>query len=173
MELIAETGDGDEAIRLAKSERPDLVVLALNLAEGADGILACRILKSLHNSPRVLIFTGYNYSEDISSCLLAEADSYLHKRYGCGEVLDVMRRTAGGERIWRTGGRVGDERSHSQKTSSGEKLTKAECEVVALVIRRLSDEEIAEETHVSVCTVKTHMRSIFRKLNIKHRWELY
>ncbi len=173
MELIAETRDGDEAMRLAKSERPDLVVLALNLAEGADGILVCRNLKSLPHPPRVMIFTSYNYNEDISSCLLAEADSYLHKRYSCEEVLDVARRTASGERIWRPGGRVGDDRSYIRETSDGERLTKAECKVAALMVRRLSDEEIAKELYVEMCTVKTHVGKILRKLNIKYRWELY
>lgn len=97
MELAAETGDGDEVVSLVKEETPDLVVLALNLTGETDGITVCQVLKTLPRPPRVLVFTAYNFEDDVASCLLAGADSYLHKRHDCEEVLGAMKETAEGK----------------------------------------------------------------------------
>lgn len=174
MTVVGETGDGDEALRLARERRPDLVVLGLNLTGGTDGIEACRRIKALPQPPRVLVYAAYDFAAPVSSCLLAGADCCLNKRVECEEFLDIMRRVAAGERAWPPGlaAESGLGYGRSRGTTPGERLTPKEREVLVLLLRRCSNAEIAERLYLSVPTVKTHLRNIFRKLGAKSRRDL-
>lgn len=171
--VVGEAGDSEAALRLVEDLGPELVTLGLNLVGEADGIDCCRRLKNLPSPPKVLVHTAYNFAGDVSSCLLAGADSYVHKRCGCEELLQAMKRTVAGDRLWWLGGEPGDLRTRLDSTPNGERLTDREREVVVEMIRRKNDARIAEELHLSVPTVKTHVRNILRKLNLKNRWELF
>jgi NarL family two-component system response regulator LiaR len=173
LRVVGETGEGEEALRLVRELQPDLVTLGLNLLGEADGIHCCWRIKELSDPPKILVHTTYNFTDDVSSCLLAGADSYVHKRCECEELLGAMRRTVEGERVWWLGGKTGDLRSRFDSTSNGNRLTEREREVVVMMIRRCNDVEISKALYLSLPTVKTHVRSIMRKLNLKNRWELY
>lgn len=137
--VVGESGDGGEAFDLARETRPDAVVLGLNLVEEPDGIELCRLLKSLPHPPRVLVHTAYNLADDVTSCFLAGADGFLHKSTNCERLLDAVRRTAVGERIWLPGGRVGEPRTRLYDTPAKERLTPRERDVLALMLRRYSN----------------------------------
>lgn len=171
--VVGEAGDGESALQLIRELEPDLVTLGLNLLGEADGIHCCWRIKELPVPPKVLVHTTYNFTDDVSSCLLAGADSYVHKRCECEELLQAMRRTVEGERVWWLGGKTGDLRSRFDSAPNGNRLTEREREVVVAMIQRRSDSEIAGDLHLSVPTVKTHVRNIMRKLNLNNRWELY
>lgn len=171
--VVGEAVDGEAALQLIRESEPDLVTLGLNLLGEADGIHCCWRIKELPDPPKVLIHTTYNFTDDVSSCLLAGADSYVHKRCECEELLRAIRRTAEGERVWWLGGKTGDLRSRYDSTPNGNTLTDREREVVVMMIRRHGDSEIAKKLYLSVPTVKTHVRNIMRKLNLKNRWELF
>lgn len=173
MRLVAETGNGDEALYLVEEGRPDLVVIGLNLTEEPDGIEVCRRIKSLPDPPYVLVHAAYNLAEDVSSCFLAGADSYLHKSTDLEELLDAARRTAVGEHIWRPGERVGEPRSRIDTTPGGTPLSRREQEVLALLLRHYSNREIAEALHISLPTVKNHISAVFKKLAVRSRKELF
>lgn len=173
MKVIGESTTGEEALRLVQELRPDLVILGLNPTGEADGIAVCRKLKNLPDAPRVLVHTAYNFAEDVSSCLLAKADSYINKRIDCEQLLDAVWRTAGGERIWLLGDAVGEPNPCLSLDSKGERLTTRETEVLALMLRRLSNAEIAEDLYVSPQTAKNHVSKVLRKLGAKSRRELF
>lgn len=172
MSIVGETGEGGEILGLVEQERPCLVVLGLNLAGEPDGIEACRRLKALPEAPRVLIHAAYNFTEDVSSCLLAGADGYLHKDHCCRHLLDAVRRIAAGEPIWRLGGAMDEPGARLYATPLGNRLTPREREIAALVLRDCPNAEIAERHNLSLPTVKTHVRSVLRKLGVKNRREL-
>jgi two-component system response regulator DevR len=171
--VVAESDSSDEAFRLVKEGRPDLVVLGLNLTEEPDGIELCRRIKALPDPPYVLVHTAHNSEEDVSSCFLTGADSYLHKGTDLEELLDAVRRTAGGEHIWRPGERVEEPRSRIHTTPGGIPLSRREREVLALVLRHHSNAEIAQALHVSPQTAKNHVSSILKKLGVRSRKELF
>ena len=173
MQVVGETDEGEAALKLIDELAPDVVVLGLNLVGETDGITMCRKVKALPCPPRILVHTAYNWTDDVASCLLAGADSYLHKRCDCAGLLDAIRRTARGERVWHTGGRVGDPRTSLSTAPTGVKLTEKEREVVALILRRFSNERIARELYVSLATVKTHVRNVLRKFNVERREQLF
>ncbi len=172
MWVAGEAGDGDEALRLVEEMRPDLVVLDLNLSGETDGIEVCRRLKTLPEAPYILVHTAHDFARDVSPCLLAGADSYVHKRTACEELLNAVRRTTAGEQVWLPGGRV-REISYIHTAVQGAQLTSREQEVLALLHRRYSNAEIAEKLHISRQTTKNHVSSILRKLGFKSRRQLF
>jgi two-component system response regulator DevR len=97
IQVVGQAESGGEALRLIAEAAPDLVVLGLNLVGDPDGIEVCRQIKTVPDAPYVLIFTAYNFAEDMASSLLAGADSYLHKRNSGEALLDAVRRTVSGE----------------------------------------------------------------------------
>lgn len=171
--VVGESGSGSEAFDLARRTGPDAVVLGLNLVEEPDGVELCRMLKSLPRPPRVLVHTAHNLAEDVTSCFLAGADGFLHKSTDCKRLLGAVRRTAAGERVWLPGVRVGEPRSRIHDTPAEECLTPREREVLALMLRRYSNAEIAEALHVSAQTAKNHASKVLRKLGVRSRRELF
>jgi two-component system, NarL family, response regulator DevR len=169
IQIVGEAESGGEALRLVSEAAPDLVVLGLNLVGEPDGVEVCRQIKTMPDAPCVLIFTVYNFAEDMASSLLAGADSYLHKRSSTEVLLDTVRRTVSGEKIWDVGERVGDPRSALRTTPEGARLTPRELEVLALKIRRRTNAEIADALGISLDTAKHHITSIYKKLGKTRR----
>ncbi|MDQ3864814.1 MAG: response regulator transcription factor [Actinomycetota bacterium] len=170
--VVGECGRGDEAARLVEETHPELVILSLDTAGEREGLEACRRLKALPEAPYVLVQTIFNYTKDLLSCLLAGADSCLHKHASCEELLDSARRTASGERILRLGESFGGS-PHLSAAAGADRLTRREREVVALVVERHKTAEIAGKLHISPQTVKNHLRSAYRKLGIQGREALF
>jgi NarL family two-component system response regulator LiaR len=133
MRVVGEAGDGEEVLRLVEELRPGLVILGLNLVGEVDGVEACRRIKDLPSPPRVLVYTAFDFTDELSSSLLSEADSYLHKRACREELLDAIRRTAAGERVWPTSEGIGEPRSRLHATQEGMRLTPKEREVLVLI----------------------------------------
>ena len=107
VEVVGECATGEETTPMVQKCRPDVLVLGLNPTGETDGVEACRAVKALPGAPKVLIHTAYNFAEDVSSCFLAGADSYLHKSTALDTLLDALRCTVAGERVWMPGERVG------------------------------------------------------------------
>ena len=171
--VVGEFGTGEEAFWLVGAMRPDLVVLALNLTGEMDGIETLLRMKALPDPPRVLVHTAYNSADDLTSCFLAGADGFVHKSAGREEFLEAVRSAASDEPVWLPGERVGDPRSLVDTTPAGASLTPREREVLALMLRRHSNTEIAEALNISLRTVKNHVGAIFRKLPVKSRKDLF
>lgn len=171
--VVGESASDEETLRLVEETEPDLVVLGLNLIEEMDGVETCCRLKDLPAPPRVLVHTAYNLDDDVSSCLFAGADGFLHKSAGCEKLLDAMRRVVRGERVWLLGERVGEPRSRLLAEPEGICLTAREREVLVLMLRRYTDADMAEALTVGLETVKTHTGRVLRKLGLRSRGELF
>lgn len=170
--IVGETGEGEEVLRLIEELRPDLVVLGLNLESDADGIEVLRRLKALPDPPRVLVYTVYNFTDDVVSCFLAGAEGFVHKSASREDLLDAARRVASGERVRILGKRVGAPRSRVRATPTGECLTDREAEIAVLMLHGFSNIEIAKKLHLGLPTVKSHVKSVLRKSGARNRWEL-
>ena len=172
-EVVGEAEDAAGAIRLVGELRPDLVLLDLRLGEHS-GIEVCREIKALPEAPpRVLVFSAHSSVEDVAGATLAGADGYLQKGVEGEELIDAVRRTVAGGRVWLLPSENEEEAAaRIRETSSEARLTPKEKEVFALILTRRTNAEIAGELYISLYTVKNHVSSILRKLGLKSRREI-
>ncbi len=170
--IVGDSGDGEQALRLIEDVQPDLVILGLNPTGEVDGIELCRQIKVLPDPPQVLVHAAYNFPDDLASCFLAGADSYIHKSTDSSTLLDAVRSTAAGKGPWIAGEGIGEPRSRISTTSEGVNLTARETQVLGLILHRYSYTDIAQTLYVSPNTVKNHVSKIFKKFGVESRKEL-
>jgi DNA-binding NarL/FixJ family response regulator len=171
-EVVGEAENADDAVRLARELHPELVLLDLRLGEDS-GIEVCREIKALPDAPRVLVFTAHASVEDVAGATLAGADGYMHKGIEGEGILAALERIHSGKHVWLLpAGNEVEVATRLRETSGGVRLTPKEKEVFALVLKRRTNPEIAEELYISLYTVKNHVSSILRKLGLKSRREI-
>ena len=171
-EVVGEAENAGDAVRLTGDLRPDLVLLDLRLGDDS-GIEVCREIKTLPEAPRVLVFTAHASAEDVAGATLAGADGYLHKGVEGEQLLAALEQIHSGGRVWLLpAGNEEEAATRLRETSGGAQLTPKEREVFALVLKRRTNPEIAEELYISLYTVKNHVSSILRKLGLKSRREI-
>lgn len=162
-EVVAEAGDGTEAVELHRSLRPDVTIMDLRLPHmgGVDAIVAIRAETP---QARFIVLTTFDGDEDIYRALQAGAKGYLLKGMNAGELTDAIRTVhAGKTRI----PSVVAERLAERV--SGTELTTRELEVLRLIVQGHSNKEIGNQLHISEATVKTHINNLLSKLGVSDR----
>ncbi|MEU9884997.1 response regulator transcription factor [Sphaerisporangium sp. NPDC051017] len=176
-EVVATTGEGRQALRVAAAVRPDVVILDLRLPD-LPGVEVARGLAACDPPPRVLVLSASAEQDDVLEAVKAGASGYLVKSAGREEFLDAVRRTAEGEPVFTPGlaGLVlGEYRRLAGRTgpdAGGPRLTDRETEVLRLVAKGLSYKQIAERLVLSHRTVQNHVQNTLNKLQLHNRVEL-
>jgi two-component system, NarL family, response regulator LiaR len=177
MEIVGEAGDGEEAVRLVKQLKPDVIIMDVSMPK-LSGIEATKQIKDISPSSIVLILTGYDYDEYIFSLLESGAAGYLLKDVTGDELIQAIRRVYAGEQaLHPVVVRKLIDRFKSQAASSPDKthppsiLSEREMEVLKAATKGIGNKEIADELFISIRTVQAHMRSIFNKLRVGSRSE--
>lgn len=173
IEVVGETGRAATAVRLVEELAPELVILDLRLEGEASGIEACRAIKAAPRPPSVLIHTAHNTAEDLAMATLAGADGYVHKGVENVELVEALGRVRAGEHVWLVSVEPEEVERSLNQVPKNAGLTSRELEVFALLVKRYSNEEIAQRLHTSRNTTKNQVGSIFRKLGVKSRKELF
>jgi DNA-binding NarL/FixJ family response regulator len=173
VEIVGEAVSSEEAVRLNEKLRPDLVILDPSLEGEMSEAEICRELKSSQSPPRVLIYSGRNSREDVAVASLAGADSYLYKGLAAERLAEVVERTCSGQKVWLLGPVESDQENDFRSKIDGAGLTPKEREILALLMKRHTNQEIAEEFHLSANTVKTHVKNILKELHFSSRSELF
>lgn len=167
LEVIAEAGSGDEAVRLAVELKPDVVLMDLRFAGSAvDGIEAVRRLTVEAPAVPALMLTSFSGRSDVVRALEAGARGYVLKAGPPEELFRAVRGAAAGALALApevVGELVG------QVVSPDVDLTGREVEVVRLAAEGLSNRAIAQALFLSEATVKTHLVRIYRKLKVENR----
>ncbi|WP_374457678.1 response regulator [Nocardioides sp.] len=178
MEVVAEAGTGDEAVRLTKDVRPDVVLMDIRMP-GTDGIEATRqiVADEASSGSRVLILTTFETDTNVLRGLRAGACGFLPKDTRPDALLDAIRTVAAGDSLLSPGAtRAVITRVLSRPdVPSPERLaslTEREREVLGLVAAGRSNQEIADELVVSPLTAKTHVARILAKLGARDRVHL-
>jgi DNA-binding NarL/FixJ family response regulator len=166
LEVVAEAGDGAEAVRLAAELRPEVVLMDLRMA-GLDGVEATARITAETPGVRVLILTTYDTDADIVRAVEAGASGYLLKDTPRAELAAAVRRAAAGETVLAP--RVAAKLVDRMRAPAVAPLTPRETEVLALVARGLANAEIGRELFISEATVKTHLVRAFGKLGVDDR----
>jgi DNA-binding NarL/FixJ family response regulator len=163
LEIVGEASSGDEALVLATSLRPDVVLMDLRMPGGMDGAAATgRIVDRLPGT-RVLILTTYDTDTDILRAVEAGATGYLLKDTPIDTLIEAVRAAARGETV------LAARLATRRKTPPAEQLTPRELGVLRLVARGLSNAEIGRELFIGEATVKTHLLRVFGKLGVNDR----
>ncbi|MBO3745548.1 response regulator transcription factor [Streptosporangiaceae bacterium NEAU-GS5] len=176
-DVVATTGEGRQALRIAAAVRPDLVILDLQLPD-LPGVEVARGLGAYDQPPRVLVLSASGEHEDVLEAVKAGASGYLVKSASRDEFLEAVRRTAEGDAVFTPGlaGLVlGEYRRLAARppdADDGPRLTDRETEVLRLVAKGLSYKQIAERLVLSHRTVQNHVQNTLSKLQLHNRVEL-
>ena len=174
MEIVAEAGDGEEAVKLTSELKPDLVIMDIVMPK-LNGIGATKKIKEVIPNTAVLILTAYSDEEYILGLLDAGAAGYILKSARGSDLVEAVRVIQAGESVLHpniiaklleramTGPVEGHQRS--------ELLSERESEVLKLVALGMSNKGVAEKLSVSERTIKAHLTNIFNKLNVASRSE--
>jgi DNA-binding NarL/FixJ family response regulator len=176
IEFVGEAVDGQDAIDRARQVHPDVVLMDVRMPV-LDGVAATRVLVSEHPSVKVLILTTFDIDEYVVEALRAGASGFLLKDVRQEELVEAVRIVARGDALLapsvtrRLLEAVAPslEPIRPKRAAALETLTESELRVLALVGRGLSNEEIATELFVAETTVRTHLRHILDKLDLRNR----
>ena len=181
MEVVAEVGDGAEAVEVLRATKVDVVLMDVRMPR-MDGVEATRQIcgegKDRESGPRVLILTTFDLDEYAFSALKAGASGFMLKDVPPGELLAAIRSVHSGDAVVApsTTRRLLDRFTPmlpSSSTTPGadgiDRLTEREREVLLLVAQGLSNGEIARKLVLSEATVKTHVGRILTKLDLRDR----
>jgi DNA-binding NarL/FixJ family response regulator len=179
LEIVGKAADGQQAVELAASLAPDVVVMDVRMPV-MDGIEATRrITRDRDVGPRVLILTTFDLDEYVFEALRAGASGFALKSRPPEELLSGIRTVAAGEALlapsvtMRLIAHFTDRTRAAAKTPWGlDELTDREREVLELVARGLSNAELAATLHVTLPTAKTHVSRLLTKLGARDRTQL-
>ena len=176
LEVVAEAGDGEEAVSLASSLKPDVAIIDIAMPK-LDGIEATRQIKALYPTITVLILSAYDDDQFVFSMLEAGAAGYLLKSVRGHELIDAIRAVYAGESVLHPSiarkvlSRFAAISGKPREREPSQVLSERETEVLRLAARGLSNQDIAEELCLSVRTVQGHLGHIFNKLGVGSRTE--
>jgi DNA-binding NarL/FixJ family response regulator len=169
IEVITEVGDGQGAINIARRERPDVILMDVNMP-GTDGIVATRVIKKELPLTHVIALTIYE-DEEVIEMVRAGVSAYVLKDVAGSELVDTIHKVMQGEIVIhpRVANRLVKELARSDHKKEDVRLTKREKDVLVLLVKGNSNKEMADAMFISEKTVKNHLTSIFRKLGVKDR----
>jgi DNA-binding NarL/FixJ family response regulator len=165
MDVVAEAGDGRQAVDLWKQHQPDVTLMDLRMP-GLEGVDAIYAIRAVQPAARIVVLTTFDGDEDIYRGMRAGAKAYLLKDVRREELFHCIREVHAG-RTFVTAAIA----AKLAERLPGEELSKREMEVLRLVAEGKPNKLIGDAMAISEVTVKSHVRALFRKLNVLSRTE--
>jgi NarL family two-component system response regulator LiaR len=174
--VVGEASDGEEAVRLAAKLKPDVIIMDISMPR-LNGIEATKQVKSANPSIAILILTAYDYEQYIFSLLSAGAAGYLLKDVSSRELIEAIETVHRGESVLHP--LIARKVMQRFRTTKGDAsveqgpdiLTDREMDVLKMAAKGKSNNAIAEELHLSIHTIESHLGAIFNKLCVGSRTE--
>jgi len=163
--VVAETGNGRQALDLWREKRPDVTLMDLKLP-GLDGVNVIESIRANDSLARIIILTTFDGEEDIYRGIRAGAKAYLLKDVSREELVECIRQVHAGKVYLTT-----EIATKLIGAAPGDRLTSRELEVLGLLAGGKTNKMIAASLSITEVTVKSHLQSIFRKLNVLSRTE--
>ncbi len=163
MELAAEAADGKEAVALFHQHQPDITLMDLRMPE-LGGVEAIRAIRASSEHGGFIVLTTYQGDEDIHRALMAGAQAYLLKGMPHGELLNAIRSVHAGLRYLPPA-----VMKSLAERPAGSGLSTRELEILQLILKGLSNKQIAANLGITEGTVKWHINIILSRLNVSDR----
>jgi len=170
LELVGEARDGREAIEACERLRPDVLLMDLVMPE-LGGVAATRTIHQRRPDVRVIALTSFQEKELVQDALQAGAIGYLLKNVSGEELVEAIRQAHAGRPTLAPEALQALVQPPSETEALAADLTRRENEVLALLVKGMSNPEIAERLVISRATVKVHVSSILSKLGVGSRAE--
>jgi DNA-binding NarL/FixJ family response regulator len=172
LELAGEARSGEEALAACRRRRPDVVIMDL-LMPGLGGVEATRRLRSEHPGLRVLVLTSSEEGDLVEQALRAGAAGYLLKTASAFDVAQAVRAAHAGRSVVapEATAALAQAMLRQEEATPGGALSVREREVLRLMARGLSNEQIGDRMSIARGTVKYHVRNVFAKLGVASRRE--
>ncbi len=175
LEVVAEAGNGEDAIKLAQQTEPDLILMDLNML-GIDGLETTRRMRDVHIDARIVMFTVSDEQSHVLEALRNGADGYLLKDMDAEQLIEQIRMAATGRmalspeltQVLAEAIRVRAKPTGQVPFSS---LTKREKEVLRQIAKGQSNKMIARKLGITEGTVKVHVKNLLYKLGLRSRVE--
>ncbi|HIT75358.1 MAG TPA: response regulator transcription factor [Candidatus Avipropionibacterium avicola] len=168
IEVVAQAGDGVEAVEITRRMRPDVVVMDVRMPK-VDGIRATELVLRGDHPPRVLVLTTFGHDDHVQAALQAGAAGFLLKRSTADQVVNAVRTVADGQSM------VYPERVRELLTRAtgpvwaGPAPSERELDVLELVAEGLTNAEVAARLVIGTETVRTHVAKVIAKLGARDR----
>ncbi|MBY8862593.1 response regulator transcription factor [Nocardia sp. CA2R105] len=169
VEVVGEARDGAEAVELVRTLSPQVVLMDLRMP-GVDGVAATTAITAAHPGTAVLVLTTYADDASIAGALRAGARGYLTKDAGRAEIAAAVRSVASGHTTLAAdvGARLVSALGAATRPARAD-LTDRELDVLRLMAQGRNNAEIAAELYIGLSTVKSHINSLFAKLDVRDR----
>jgi DNA-binding NarL/FixJ family response regulator len=179
--VVADAANGQEAVTGARETEPDLALLDVDMPK-MDGVKAARLIGAVSPRTKILMLSVHHEDDKIRAALSAGAIGYILKDTDRADFINIIRQAHAGKMssspylahlaLEQMSNRK-TESSHVRLTQFADRfgLTEIELKILRLVAEGLSNEEISEITRLARETIKGHLKSLFRKLDVKNRTE--
>ncbi|QKG84072.1 response regulator transcription factor [Kroppenstedtia pulmonis] len=172
MQVVGQANSGTEALQMVEELDPHVILMDINMP-GMSGVEAIRRIRATNQKVAVLVLTMFDRDEYLYESIRAGATGYLLKDAPSADVIEAVRSASRGESTLHPvmARKLLDNISGDKKTDRGgeDSLTPRELDVLQLMVKGLSNKEIAEQLFISDKTVKIHVSNILKKLRVKSR----
>jgi DNA-binding NarL/FixJ family response regulator len=181
LKVVAEAANGQQAVIEARETRPDLALLDVDMPK-MDGIKAAKLITTISPKTKIMMLSVHHEEDKINSAMRAGATGYILKDTDRDEFINIIRQTHAGKApaspyliqsatAQQKGADTFSNEDKVEQFATRFGLTALEVQILSLVTEGLSNEEISETTHLARETVKGHLKTLFRKLDVKNRTE--
>jgi NarL family two-component system response regulator LiaR len=170
MELVGEAQNGVEAVEFCADHEVDVVLMDMVMPL-MDGSEATRRILALGKPVKIIALTSFHEKNLVEQAMKAGATSYLLKNVTAAELVEAIRAACGGFSMLAPEAARALIHTDRPRTDLGFDLTKREREILAFLVKGLSNLEISNQLHISIATVKYHLANIFTKLGVRNRVE--
>ena len=171
--IVGQARNGKEAVEMAMELKPDIIIMDISMPV-LNGIEASKQIMASLPDTKILALTQHEEDEYILQILRAGGYGYLLKNSKKEQFIDAIETVLRGEKYFSS--KVTDlllsemlksENAREKQDTAEVHLTKREIEIIRKIAEEMSNQEIADELHISLRTVETHRRNIMQKLNVK------
>lgn len=166
--VVGEAASGREGIEKAEELKPDIILMDL-LMDDMNGIEATQYIKQHQPSVKIVMLTSFIDDNEVYQALDAGVDSYILKTTSADDIANAIRKTYNKESVFEAEVLVKMRNRMNQKAELFEMLTDREMEILLLIAKGYSNQEIASASHITIKTVKTHVSNILSKLEVQDR----